>query len=315
MDVNVHPTKTEIRFLNSRDVFSAVHHLLASLIVTRGAPGFVPQSHQFERPIWKTSEPVYQHQPSLDFRAGFTPSVPVASLPSHEPGTETTPATQPEVPSPRQHDLVLLPSQFLGIGFNTYLFYDLGDQLVLIDQHAAHERVRYERLKNRVFSRQTDDPPPSQALLIPEAVRFAAADRTRLENRLEWLERIGFEAEIFGEESLLFRSVPTEWGTRDLRTRLKNLVEKLMELEIEGSEGSQTGFEKNHFMDEALFEKLASEACHSAVRAGDRLEKEEALALVDQLFRCEHPWNCPHGRPTVVKVPQGKIEEWFQRRV
>jgi len=68
-------------------------------------------------------------------------------------------------------------------------------------------------------------------------------------------------------------------------------------------------------MDEALFEKLASEACHSSVRAGDKLEPLEAQALVEQLFHCEHPWNCPHGRPTIVKIPQGKLEEWFHRKI
>jgi DNA mismatch repair protein MutL len=99
--------------------------------------------------------------------------------------------------------------------------------------------------------------------------------------------------------------VPPEWGTDELRPRLKNLVDRLREMET-----------PTHLhLDEALFEKLASEACHSAVRAGDRLDPQIAAALVDQLFGCEHPWNCPHGRPTVVRVPRARFEEWFQRRV
>ncbi|MGZ3689279.1 MAG: hypothetical protein ACXVBW_13325, partial [Bdellovibrionota bacterium] len=99
--------------------------------------------------------------------------------------------------------------------------------------------------------------------------------------------------------------VPTEWGTDALRTRLKSLVERLTAQETPNALA----------LDEELFETLASEACHSAIRAGDRLEDLEAQALVDELFRCEHPWNCPHGRPTVVRIPRGKLEEWFQRRV
>ena len=96
---------------------------------------------------------------------------------------------------------------------------------------------------------------------------------------------------------MLFRS--------DLRTRLKNLIEKCL---LEDS--------RDHsLLDESLFEKLASEACHSAIRAGDRLEPEEVRALVADLFACEHPWNCPHGRPTFVRVPRARFEEWFQRRV
>src|SRR5207248_2671265 len=108
--------------------------------------------------------------------------------------------------------------------------------------------------------------------------------------------------------SLLFRAIPAEWGSDSLRPRLKSLVERLLSLELSRVNSSIV-------LDEALFESLASEACHSSVRAGDRLESEEALSLVDRLFRCAHPWNCPHGRPTVVRVPKGKLEEWFLRRV
>ena len=93
--------------------------------------------------------------------------------------------------------------------------------------------------------------------------------------------------------------------SHDFRTRLKNLVDRVLAQEGDGQIS----------MDESLFERLASEACHSAVRAGDRLETEEAAALIEQLFACEHPWNCPHGRPTVVEVPRARFEEWFQRRV
>ena len=105
--------------------------------------------------------------------------------------------------------------------------------------------------------------------------------------------------------------MPAEWGLDELRPRLKNLIERVLSIDTEAP-----GFDvKAILMDESLFEKLASEACHSAIRAGDRLERIEALELVEQLGHCAHPWNCPHGRPTVVLVPKGKVEEWFQRRV
>jgi DNA mismatch repair protein MutL len=132
----------------------------------------------------------------------------------------------------------------------------------------------------------------------------------KVEARLDWLLVLGFDAEIFGEDTLLFRAIPGEWGAHDLRTRLKSLTERLIATEAKENQTLQS-----IFMDETLFEKLASEACHSAIRAGDRLERVEALELIDQLFTCDHPWNCPHGRPTVARIPKGKIEEWFQRRV
>jgi DNA mismatch repair protein MutL len=197
--------------------------------------------------------------------------------------------------------------RFAGILFNTYILLELHEagahELVLIDQHAAHERIRYEKLRSRAL--QGAEAAGTQELLLPEAVKFPAEDRVRLEERLPWLERLGFGAEVFGEDTLLVRSVPSEWGSSELRPRLKALIERV--LAAEAREGL--------LLDEQLFEKLASEACHSAIRAGDVLEPEEARALIAQLFESEHPWNCPHGRPTVVRVPEGRFEEWFQRRV
>ena len=143
-------------------------------------------------------------------------------------------------------------------------------------------------------------------------MKFQAEERALFESRISWLEKLGFEAEVFGEDTALFRGIPAEWGTDQLRPRLKNLVDRVLAQE----EKPESGREKDPLkMDEILFERLASEACHSAVRAGDRLEVEEANALVNEIFRCEHPWNCPHGRPTVVRIPRARFEEWFQRRV
>jgi DNA mismatch repair protein MutL len=196
---------------------------------------------------------------------------------------------------------------FSGTLFQTYVLFDLGHELLLLDQHAAHERVRYEKLRARAL--QNAQSGKSQPLLIPEAVHFASESRSLLESRLPWLERLGFEAEVFGESALLFRTVPAEWGSEQLRTRLKSLVERLLSIAIEEKES------QNLLLDESRFEKLASEACPSAIRAGDRLERVEVDALVEELIQCEHPWNCPHGRPTVARIPRSRFEEWFQRRV
>ncbi len=197
-----------------------------------------------------------------------------------------------------------------GTLFQTYLLYDLGQELVLIDQHAAHERIRYEKLRRRALSRA---PGSSQQLLIPEPVSFPAEERTRLESRLGLLESLGFEAELFSENSLLFRAVPLEWGSFQLGIRLKGLVDRL----LQADDASPSDAERAAtLLDSALFEKLASEACHSAIRAGDRLDPQLAQSITRELFEtCEHPWNCPHGRPTVVRVPRARFEEWFQRRV
>jgi DNA mismatch repair protein MutL len=295
IDVNVHPTKTELRFLESGKVFRAVQSLIEELIGRHGAPAYAGGAAA-SAPYPVAVQPSFQ--PAFGNPAAWPAREPSwTSAPAPRSGSATAPETRSETGDlPAGHPFTA--SRFKGIAFATYLMFDLGDELGLVDQHAAHERVRYEKLKKRSLG-------GAQALLIPEVVHFPAEERPLVESRLAWLGRLGFEAELFGETSAVFRSVPSEWGTDQLRVRLKNLLDRLLAPETQGALA----------LDETLFEALASEACHSSVRAGDRLEPAEALALVDQLFACSHPWNCPHGRPTVARIPRARFEEWFQRRV
>jgi DNA mismatch repair protein MutL len=230
-------------------------------------------------------------------------SPPILVAPARDQEPEGLSAREPQ----REHPLS--GSRFAGILFNTYLLYERGPELALIDQHAAHERIRYEKLRLRVTDPARAAAP--QQLLLPEAVAVNPDSRPELENRLPILAELGFEAEVFGESSLLFRAIPGEWGTDELRVRLRNLVDRLLDADSTPTDRDARAL----LLDEDIFERIASEACHSAIRAGDRLDREEAERMVEQLFACAHPWNCPHGRPTLVKVPKGRFEDWFQRRV
>ncbi len=318
LDVNVHPTKTEVRFLDSGQIFRAISSRLETLIGRYGNAAFAGGTSTFSR---AAAEPWAAGSPAdvLD-----RPRDTMWSAPSPMGGGNASsgfewkaPPTAPTLWSFREntaengvfgepvHDHPFQPERYIGIVFQTYLFYDLGDELGLVDQHAAHERVRYEKLKARALGRTRAV--QSQNLLLPEAVAFPSERRAELEGRLEWLQRLGFEVEIFGEDRALVRAVPAEWGTDELRTRLKGLIDRTLEVSAEAAQTLS--------FDESLFERLASEACHSAIRAGDRIGPAEAAALITEMFRCEHPWNCPHGRPTVARIPRARFEEWFQRRV
>ncbi len=362
IDVNVHPTKAEVRFLDKNKIFKSIDTLVRGMIAQKGAPGRVPtpwnwpqpspsDERQPSHPDADQSSPELKLTPELenptDWRTAFleraTPTskntgslwtaresnAPHAWNPpsnfglgseaSPAPQTQLSPSVLPPGALPSRETLAvqelldIAPTQTVferppaTILFHTYLVYEDGHEMVLIDQHAAHERIRYENLKNRLKPLDTSSAVrASQALLIPETVKFDESQLAVIQNRLPALDSLGFEAEIFGEDTVLFRSIPSEWGFRNLKVRLKNLIEKLCDI--------QPG-DAPLFLDEALFESLASEACHSAVRAGDSLTLIEAQKLAQDLFQCEHPWNCPHGRPTVVRVPMRKLEEWFLRKL
>lgn len=319
IDVNVHPTKTELRFLNASQIFRTIERLGESMIGKHGSVGFASQPGGASRAGRVESALATYTENFRAESAAYTPSffsTPAQSLdaisaPSSDRGTSSM-GTPPFIPT-MGHPFT--PDRYVGAIFSTYLLYDLGTEMALIDQHAAHERIRFERLRARAL--RSAEGAESQSLLVPEVARFPAENRARIEARLPLLESLGFSAELFGgnesHEQLLFRAIPAEWGAANLRTRLLTLVEKLGALE--DSEIPKDEAHRVLKLDEKLFEKLASEACHSAVRAGDRLDDETARTIVEALFECEHPWNCPHGRPTVARVPRTRFEEWFQRRV
>jgi DNA mismatch repair protein MutL len=370
LDVNVHPTKAEVRFLDSGRVFRAVSKLLEELVSRYGAPahaagvgagptwgggaGYSLQAQQGlgqapgdrwqpPTPAWRplslfgvpggspshsapssggSASPLQGAESDVDLGAPQTPWSSAAPSASNTHPSDSGFVQSDALESAGRMGVSVSPVEGLtlaGTLFQTYLLYDLGQELVLIDQHAAHERIRYEKLRRRALSRA---PGSSQQLLIPEPVSFPAEERTRLESRLGLLESLGFEAELFSENSLLFRAVPLEWGSFQLGIRLKGLVDRLLQWDDtapseDGAPSKTTEAERAAtLLDSALFEKLASEACHSAIRAGDRLDPQLAQSITRELFEtCEHPWNCPHGRPTVVRVPRARFEEWFQRRV
>ena len=211
IDVNVHPTKTELRFLESQSVFHKIDSLIEKMIATRGAPAFAAGGIMgAQSPHWQVSQTQSfsgfgQFAPSQQEPMPGGPLIESAVSPNYlEKSPEKSFAdSSGAVPHPfsRNH--------FSGVIFNTYLIYDLGAELALVDQHAADERIRYERFRSRVLRESETQ---SQALLIPEAVHFQADLQPELKARLHWLEKMGFEVEIFGEDSLLSRAIPVEWG-------------------------------------------------------------------------------------------------------
>ena len=278
VDVNVHPAKREVRFRQEDRVFSALQRAVrASLIATSPVPE-----------IRLAGEP-----PNAEV-SGSTATM----LPQFSPDANRQRALHSEY-SPMvaaTAPMEAIPAlRILGQARETYLVAEGPDGLYLIDQHAAHERVLFEKVSKGV----SESNPQPQAILEPVAVELSPGQEELVQANMTLLERYGFMIEPFGERTYLLRSLPSV--AKDTSPG-KALLEVLDLMAYEGLLKER---------EEAL---AASIACHSAVRAGMVLSQHEMQELVRQLETCDNPHTCPHGRPTMIRLSSHHLEREFGRR-
>ena len=188
--------------------------------------------------------------------------------------------------------------QIIGQVFNTYWLVQFEDKLFIIDQHAAHEKVKYERLMKQYHEKQV----LSQGLMPPVIVSLTGQEEMVLKEYEDTFASLGFEIEAFGGNEYAIRSVPVD---------LYGCGEKELFLSVldELSEGAVRSNIK------AVEEKIASMSCKAAVKGNNRLSRAEAETLIDELLTLENPYNCPHGRPTIISMTQTELEKKFKRIV
>lgn len=324
LDVNVHPTKMELRFSNQNLVYDvimrAVHDTLSGkeLIpeVTLDEPkrSTVPEKKVPLEKMWKTPEPpktpVTPQDKNLEyFMAEMRKRVEARHV--QEENGYQVPA-QPKVEllhdaKPEQMDLFdgkLLSKEaavqhiIIGQLFDTYWLVQFGDKLYIIDQHAAHEKVLYERLmkdlKERKFQSQLLSPPIILNLSMQEEQLF-------LKYR-SCFDDMGFEIEDFGERAYAVRAVPANLPGLAKGNILMELLDSLSDISDKVSS-------------ESLLDKVASMSCKAAVKGNHQMSSMEAKALIDELLTLENPYNCPHGRPTIISMTKYELEKKFKRIV
>ena len=190
------------------------------------------------------------------------------------------------------------PLTVLGQYRQTYLVATDGEDLLLVDQHTAHERVRFEALQSRAEKRAAE----SQMLLAPLVLTLPPPLRASMEESLEPLAALGYDLEPFGGDAVRIRAVPALLRAGDPAAELKAVLEQVAERE--GTDWAVAG----------VRDRLAATlACHSAVRAGQALNLEAMSAIVRELALTAHPTLCPHGRPTLVRLPREDVSRWFGR--
>lgn len=277
IDVNVHPAKTEVRFAEPRMMWravqSAVREALSSGTRTiRRADRAEDEAPQDQAPEDHGAEIVADRGP----RWNAAPAIAAAAAPLFAAAAPTV----------------------LGQHRNTYIVATDGEDLILVDQHTAHERVRYEALKSAHETHRVE----SQMLLMPVVFTLAPRLRPVLDGSHEELRAVGYDVEPFGGDAVRVSAVPAVLAGRDPAVGLEHVLRDLLERENAGGE-----------MAEARHRVFATIACHSAARGGQPLAREAMAAIVAGLWQAEQPAVCPHGRPTRVRVPRDDVSRWFGR--
>jgi DNA mismatch repair protein MutL len=299
VDVNVHPAKAEVRFRERDWVFSSVQRavrraLLAhSPLPSLAAPAFADPALLPGAPA---SADEYERQ-SFDLAAFTQPEAAAAAGLSPQARLPQEPAlSAPEMQEPVQPRVAASLLRLVGQVAAAYLVAEGPDGLYLVDQHAAHERVLFER-----FLAQRRDPVPAQTLLSPATVELTPAGARLLAEQLPLLARLGFQVEGFGGNTFLVRAIPSLLGEIDPAAALRVLVED---------------FEEDEQPLQAEMEaRLIARVCkRAAVKAGQLLSGEEQRALLRDLEACQAPRTCPHGRPTMIHLSVDLLERQFGRR-
>ena len=280
VDVNVHPTKQEVRFRNPQEIFQAVSSGIGKMLSPE--PRFSTTSQRRVSGL----EPVYRVQ---------TPFAAVAD--GEWVYKEEKAALLPESKTPVKESLQEREIQIIGQLGGTYILCQTDAGLLLLDQHAAHERVVYENLK-RAFETSSME---IQALLIPFEMELSFKEKTVALEKGKELMAFGLEVDHFGGNTFLLRAVPALLKDVDWASMVSELLSRI--------EDSAVDFAT--FMDDAV----TVMACHGAIRAGQKMSMEEMDLLIDQLKEMDLPTNCPHGRPIVKEFSYYEIEKMFKRVV
>jgi len=316
VDVNVHPAKKEVRFHDGNSVRDAVIEAVQKTLqneLKRPVSGEVLRSQTAARTSF-TPDP---DQQSHKLRETNDDSSQPELIPKREQHSLRTDWTQKQEDSPENGSVTSegvseregkvfkeesgpKPEDFriLGVLGKLYVLLESNEGLALMDQHAAHERVLFEEMKQRM----EEEGVPTQRLLIPATVELPPKDLDLVTRNLEVLERLGIVAEPFGGSTLKIDSLPAFFRSDEPLDFIYAVIEEL-----------QSASEK--MSDLRLGEDLvATTVCRHAVKANDKLQGPELEKLLVDLLECEMPYCCPHGRPTLIQISYAELEKKFGRR-
>ncbi|TWO73160.1 DNA mismatch repair endonuclease MutL [Caenimonas sedimenti] len=292
VDVNVHPTKIEVRFRDSREVHQAVRHAVEYALAAPRSAAAAAEAASLQ-PAFEAAPASNWSQPSIPFRAPAGGGVEeLRALWAPQPATAAQEVPVP-VPEPVAWPLGRAIAQLQGI----YILAENAQGLVIVDMHAAHERIVYERLKSQMDAQALR----SQPLLIPATFAATAQEVATAEAGVETLQALGLEITPFSPKTLAVRAVPASLAQGDAVELARSVLAELAQ-----HEGSSV-------VERSRNELLSTMACHGAVRANRRLTLEEMNALLRQMEETERSDQCNHGRPTWRQLTVRELDTLFMR--
>jgi DNA mismatch repair protein MutL len=298
VDVNVHPTKAEVRFRDADAAFSAVERAVRRTLVERApAPQIEPRHWADGSGLWRNQPGAGSHQPAdISQPLSIVNTTAPASAEAISTSLPTLTLTLTPTPAPALAPAVPLLRVIGQVGA-AYVVAEGPDGVYLIDQHAAHERVLYEAFSLQRASAEV----ASQALLEPMPVDLPPEAATLLDGQLATLAAIGFQVEHFGGNTFLVRALPSVLGNVDPARAVRAVVEDFEEDETP--------------LAAHVEDRLIARVCkRAAVKAGQVLTPAEQVELVRRLEKCASPRTCPHGRPTMIHLSVDVLEKQFGRK-
>lgn len=317
IDVNIHPTKEEVKFVNEEEFNTKLEYIIDKTLKDNLA---VPKATFTKEPIEKKDDSIpllyeekfYSDDYKLNINKNEDNTQILESMPIYEKDFNTYKIKHEEVIK-RKEDInridgnridgeddlknILKRLKYIGIIFSTYIIAEdtLSNRVFIIDQHAAHERILYEKYKKEYEMEKVI----IQPLLTPEIVELTDSEITMVLENIELLKNLGFVVEEFGNNSIIIRGVPVLFGEPQLKSLFLEIIDNISSIH-----------NKNY---EYRTDKIMKIACSNAIKGGDKIFSMEIQSLFEQLSQVENPYTCPHGRPTIIEILKEDVEKEFKR--
>ncbi|MCP2239246.1 DNA mismatch repair endonuclease MutL [Thermoanaerobacterium thermosaccharolyticum] len=312
IDVNVHPTKLEVKFSDEKEIFDSIYNTIKNAL---NKSNLIPVVKYEKKFTFSDVDKDYKHEQTqinqfegttkeITNHSGDVPLIKDETISSSNGSNQNIYFNNDKI-SETVQDIYIsnfnsLPDnnddkyKLIGVLFSTFIIVEKDDMVYLIDQHAAHERILYERFMskyNNVQGKQTT---------IPILVNIEPGDEEIINENIELFNKLGYKFESFGNNSIILREVPVILGQPESRQLFIDIIDKLR----------NGDFNKDIKLKE---ESIIMMACKKAVKAMDKLSKEEIKSLFDELKITENPYTCPHGRPVIISIKKYEIEKMFKR--